>query len=654
MFRFRNFRAALRGGEIVAIGSGTQSFTILDRATTARHLSIPGWAPECLVRIGPEHAVLGLRHEQGEAAGWLLGPGNQVLADLARAAREPVRVATALAATSLAATLRYALAACTGDAKAWSALAALQTLDNDVLANLVQAAEPFSAVRAVTAAEDALAMPGDEEAPALVVAAALHNPAATLRNWQQVFRSGAVTLPSIFAEGERTDAWPIPITLQNRGFDLAFLCRDIGETCVRFSTPDSFAKNAKQFGAIYLPWRNLMVLPAAAAGANPIVARCRAVLTAVLTVLLATSAKAQARLASRPRELGLLLPASGQVGPHLGHALCDELGALDRALTIWSAGRPAPRVYHARPESGGGAAVFGALDELYPEIAGRTVLAGRAEEALSLAMAEGIQLFPLLSRFVPSATRQRIARSIAHSAAIDRDPLADKLPVIVFGLRLMNRRPADLGSFYARLAERLTHRLGSLAIVLDGLNGSEGRSGSIAPIYAAGSGVGKQISDGRAEIEAEHAFVSDLGARLEGLPVTLVSCVGMSLRANLGWLSQADFFVAPNGAGLAKLRWALDIPGFVLTSRINLEWCGCVDIYSSRKWMEPPFSPLHYTTAEEVEDLPQDPPRPPPDSLSFIPWPDNFTFRDEPALIARICDLAAAAVASRPDRHRRA
>lgn len=89
---------------------------------------------------------------------------------------------------------------------------------------------------------------------------------------------------------------------------------------------------------------------------------------------------------------------------------------------------------------------------------------------------------------------------------------------------------------------------------------------------------------------------------MDGL-IEVVSCVGMPIRDNLYWLEQSDYFIAPLGAGLAKLCWVQNKPGFVLLSRLNLSYCSLLHAYDDERFMEPPFTKLDFNDQSDAIDL---------------------------------------------------
>lgn len=344
-------------------------------------------------------------------------------------------------------------------------------------------------------------------------------------------------------------------------------------------------------------------------------------------------------------ECGLVL--SGK--QHLAHAIWDDLQAVERALQLESQWPKPPFIFVRK---GSGAALYGPLEDCYPEFKTRFIHEETVRQLVGHALGIGAQLFRPEGRRAMRTTRDRMirvarehgeARNLARQAAFTN--LLERRPVVVFGLRLTNRHPQDPMGFYVRLTEALVKKFGQLSLIFDGMNVDPSTGRQAARVFNA-SGV--RPGDTRSEVEVELDFVRQFQEAVAHLPVQIYSCVGLSIRDNLFWLSHADFFVAPNGAGLAKLRWALDIPGYVLTSRINFTYCYLLDLYGDKKETEEPFTPIYMNAPEEVEDVPVDPPRTEPLRRRLVPYPENFIVMEE-LVIPRICSLVEASIARGAD-----
>ncbi len=223
-------------------------------------------------------------------------------------------------------------------------------------------------------------------------------------------------------------------------------------------------------------------------------------------------------------------------------------------------------------------------------------------------------------------------------------------PVIVaLGLRLTNRCPADVLDFYVRLTEALHERFERLIVVIDGISDPDETARAAAPIYnAALDGAPDRIhapQDTESAKQAEYAFAERFSRRMRRPGVQVVSCVGKPIKENLFGLSKIDFFVAPYGAGIVKVRWIYNKPGFILLSAANVVNFDVDYLFTGELALEPPIAPLYMTTVDEVEDLPLDPPRvEPPGRVLAVPHPENFIV-NEAMVIPRICAAVAAQTA---------
>lgn len=347
-------------------------------------------------------------------------------------------------------------------------------------------------------------------------------------------------------------------------------------------------------------------------------------------------------------ETGLILAGKA----HLAHAIWDDLQAVERSLQLGQRWPKPPLVY---VRTGSGAALYGPLEDCYPELEGRFVYRETLQQIVGHALGHGVQLFRPEGRRAMRATRDRMttvarrhgeSNRLAQRAALLSESVLGRRPVIVFGLRLTNRHPEDAMGFHVRLTEALVKRFGKLSLIFDGMNVDPGTGRPAARVFNA-----SPVDRGsrRSEVDIELDFVRQFRGAVAHLPVEILNCVGLSIRDNLFWLSHADFFVAPNGAGLAKLRWALDIPGYVLTSRINFTYCSLVDLYGDKTETEEPFRPIYMNAPNEVEDVPVQPPRTEPLRRRLVPYPENFIVAEE-SVIPRICDLVQASLDRQADR----
>ncbi len=333
---------------------------------------------------------------------------------------------------------------------------------------------------------------------------------------------------------------------------------------------------------------------------------------------------------------------------HFGHAIFDEMQAIDRLVERRAEWTTPPVVYVIR--NGSGLSLYGDPLDLYPDLAGLLVVMDSQIGLLRDALRRGVQIVPTTGRRALGATRRRLtalalrhgdAAGLAATAAARLGEGPSRPPCLVIGLRLTNRHPIDFEGFCLRLTRRLVAEFGRLVVILDGVNREPDTGNQAAQVVNGGAAA----REGNGPLEAELAFAEAYAAAVAGLPVQVVNAVGLPIRDNLFWLSRADYFVAPNGAGLAKLRWALDVPGFVLTSQVTLEHCWWARLYADTDWMDPPFSPMHLTAPEEVQDVPPDPPRTAPPERTGTPFPDRFVL-DEAKVIPRILGLFREALAA--------
>ena len=159
---------------------------------------------------------------------------------------------------------------------------------------------------------------------------------------------------------------------------------------------------------------------------------------------------------------------------HLGHQLWNELTALDRLVrTVPAAHLPEIIV----PNAAEGSEVFAPIDRIFPELEGRVDRGLRSPETTgAFVYRRRYCLFRALDEHVT----QGLARRIRDAAAEDPAPrdaerlaariAADRLPCVVFGLRVENRTAIDPGAIVAECIEHLRQRLGRIVVVIDGHN----------------------------------------------------------------------------------------------------------------------------------------------------------------------------------------
>ncbi len=298
-------------------------------------------------------------------------------------------------------------------------------------------------------------------------------------------------------------------------------------------------------------------------------------------------------LAMRKRPANILTPFPGL---HVGHVLWNELTGLDRIRRALPA-EALPTVIVPNPEAG--TELFGPVERIFPEFDGK-VRRMPARDVAGVVYREGLTAMRVYDEYVSRELAARVGLLARQDPAVEPDrDLAAQLrgqgrPLILIGLRVHNRTVPDQVGLWRGVIEHLSHRLGPIAVVLDGINarlrgdpstdyGSFGPRGPRAPV----------LDELQIAIELRRHFHDD--------DVVLISTVGAPIARSLFWAQQALFFVSLWGAGLAKYRWVANKPGLVLTNRINLDHPeGSVRIYHAADLMEAPtaldfIDPRHVT-----------------------------------------------------------
>ena len=328
----------------------------------------------------------------------------------------------------------------------------------------------------------------------------------------------------------------------------------------------------------------------------------------LLKILFSVRGKIGGWLDNNKKDVGIVLWMKEQ--SHLGHFVWDEMSSIEKIIDTLKVGTP----YMYPLASSSGVEHYGPIENIYPEFTGRINNTAKTyEEVFVHAMTHSIRPVPLLGRRIRQSSRMRIISAISKdpdlqtvSSFVDTfniDPISKKRRlVLAFQLRLVDRFPINYLSFLSNLVRELLKDHQSLGVVVDGLNRKPGTAATKSmPLFALRDGPGGAPRE--TGLSEEFRFVELLRKELGGLNVDVVSCIGTTMLINLLWLSRVDFFVAPLGGGLVKLRWVLDKPGIALTSNINLEKCKEKDIYYSKKQMEAPFSSMLYTEPDEVIDI---------------------------------------------------
>lgn len=288
---------------------------------------------------------------------------------------------------------------------------------------------------------------------------------------------------------------------------------------------------------------------------------------------------------------------------HMGHHLWNELTALDRLVRDTP---PAQLPTVIIPNAAQGSEVFAPLDRIFPELAGRIERGLRSPETLArFAYREGFCVFRALDEHVTLELARRIRDAAAEEPPLrDDEQLAariqeEKIPCVLFGLRVENRTAVDPAALIAESIEHLTQRLGRIVVVIDGHN---------ARIHHDPVTFHESYGQGLREppVFAELHLVMQLRRRFDNSDVEIVNLCGASMSRSLFWARRADFFVASWGAGLAKYRWVCNRPGLVLSNFWNLRYRGDLGIYHAPRYQEGGTA-IRFINQTFVTDLPEAP-----------------------------------------------
>ncbi len=302
-------------------------------------------------------------------------------------------------------------------------------------------------------------------------------------------------------------------------------------------------------------------------------------------------AEFEAYLRQRPR--GISSPLRAPPWTHIGHQLWNELSGIERYLRDAGPGGRQPE--WLVPDGERQIEFYGPIDVLFPQLVGRVRRGLRdAEDLVRYAYRTGRIVVRVTRNFVSAELRARLlehARRHVRAAPGGDEPATDA-PVLLLGLRLENRTLEDLGGFYERLAAAVLARHPGARFILDGHN-----------VGAAGAGKyrshGERSEQARDIERAEFAVLERLQQAFGA--GTVRSAVGLTVPANLLLIARCEAFIAPWGAGLAKYRWACNKPGYVFTSRWNLQRRADLAIYHAAENMQDPAE-LRWIRAELVTD----------------------------------------------------
>ncbi len=289
---------------------------------------------------------------------------------------------------------------------------------------------------------------------------------------------------------------------------------------------------------------------------------------------------------------------------HLGHHLWNELSGLHSVATEL----PREQMPPILMVSGARSEMYGRVDELMPELAGkvdRTPLS--RDELIRSVYAKHYCLFNATGDYVSADLARRVVtlaeqspRVVSAKAEAAR-LAAEGFVIVMLGLRVENRTVVDPASFFAFVTGVLREQCKRVAVVLDGHN-SDAEAGTVYPSHA--ENLAKQSPD-----EVEHGVVKHVREKFAGDPnVTVISTVGAPVAASIFWCRRAAFFVTPWGAGLAKYRWICNQRGLVTAGERFFRYAGpmTVHLYDTPEYMEAP-TPLDFISPDDVTDDPAAP-----------------------------------------------
>lgn len=314
---------------------------------------------------------------------------------------------------------------------------------------------------------------------------------------------------------------------------------------------------------------------------------------------------------------------------HLGHHLWNELTGLKRTADVLP-GRQSPPVVVV---DDGQSEIFGKIDQIFPVFAGKVDRSVRSTRDLCtyLYTQRRLMLHPthdhideaLAARIMDVAAKAPYAPGINVRLSQFRE---QGCRIVVLGLRVENRTLTDLAQFCIDVILGLKARSHRVAVIIDGHNRPEGANADHSGFRSL-----HDQSSIRSPMDAELAVVSELlSAFYRDSRVEIVSTIGLPVGASVHWCANADFYITPWGAGLAKYKWVCNKPGLIVSNShfLTMEEAYLYDAPAHRDTPERTFR----VSPNDVEDV--------PDVDLTIPFRDPLrtNFRVEPSAVNRELD----------------
>ena len=284
---------------------------------------------------------------------------------------------------------------------------------------------------------------------------------------------------------------------------------------------------------------------------------------------------------------------------HLGHHLWNELGGLYDTVKALGADHMPP-VIIANPEM---TEMYGDIDTIFPELDGKVYRVNNLHTAIDATYHGGFLPLRPTGVHVCRDLASRIGRIAAgkylNSATIRllEGLRAARFRFVILGLRVENRTVVDFPTFCEDLITMLTHELGRVLIIVDGQNSSDTGQDYRVTLMEPGRDSPLKIETSIVE-RLERHFASNRD-------VVILSAIGLPILASIALCAQAEFFVTPWGAGLAKYRWICDRPGLALAGPA-CERTQPIHLYDDPRFTEA-ASPMYFMGPGEIEDAPDDP-----------------------------------------------